>query len=336
MAGALSCRPHSPGPQEDGGGPDANASRMAFTVVVIDHDFPSLEPEERVLRPMGVRLDVLKSRDRATLRSALERADAVINQYVELDADLIGAMTRCLLIAHYGVGYDSIDVAAATRAGICVANVPDYGTQEVAIHAISLLLVEKAREGKMVVRLKWGDPFVFDSGGKEALFLHEQQIPFEVVPGVTAALAAGVRPILTVSAQEQPHVGTWDLNLAKSTFNPGPPPLRQALTFQAAGPHWTAFVQGIDAAGHPIKSELANLVISFDGRDHPTPNEDYETSAWKRIDSHKYQVVRKRAGKPVLTIVNEVSTDGQTMTITTTGTNAAGQPVHIVAVYDKR
>ncbi|HEX9366202.1 MAG TPA: uroporphyrinogen-III C-methyltransferase [Vicinamibacterales bacterium] len=56
--------------------------------------------------------------------------------------------------------------------------------------AISLLLVEKAREGKTVVRLKWGDPFVFDSGGKEALFLHEQQIPFEVVPGIPAAIAA--------------------------------------------------------------------------------------------------------------------------------------------------
>lgn len=55
--------------------------------------------------------------------------------------------------------------------------------------AISLLLVEKAREGKTVVRLKWGDPFVFDSGGKEALFLHEQQIPFEVVPGVPATIA---------------------------------------------------------------------------------------------------------------------------------------------------
>src|SRR6187200_2181268 len=54
--------------------------------------------------------------------------------------------------------------------------------------AISLLLVEKAREGKIVVRLKWGDPFVFDSGGKEALFLHEQQVPFEVVPGIPAAI----------------------------------------------------------------------------------------------------------------------------------------------------
>src|SRR6476646_6679949 len=56
--------------------------------------------------------------------------------------------------------------------------------------AISLLLVEKARDGKNVVRLKWGDPFVFDSGGKEALFLHEQGIPFEVVPGIPATIAA--------------------------------------------------------------------------------------------------------------------------------------------------
>jgi uroporphyrinogen III methyltransferase/synthase len=56
--------------------------------------------------------------------------------------------------------------------------------------AISLLLVEKAREGKRVARLKWGDPFVFDSGGKEALFLHEQQVPFEVIPGVPATIAA--------------------------------------------------------------------------------------------------------------------------------------------------
>jgi uroporphyrinogen III methyltransferase/synthase len=54
--------------------------------------------------------------------------------------------------------------------------------------AICFLLAEKAREGKTVVRLKWGDPFVFDSGGKEALFLHEQGVPFEVIPGVPVAI----------------------------------------------------------------------------------------------------------------------------------------------------
>jgi uroporphyrinogen III methyltransferase/synthase len=56
--------------------------------------------------------------------------------------------------------------------------------------AICLLLAEKAREGKVVVRLKWGDPFVFDSGGREALFLHEHRVRFEVVPGIPAAIGA--------------------------------------------------------------------------------------------------------------------------------------------------
>ena len=56
--------------------------------------------------------------------------------------------------------------------------------------AICLLLAEKAREGKTVARLKWGDPFVFDSGGKEALFLHEQGLPFDVVPGIPATIGS--------------------------------------------------------------------------------------------------------------------------------------------------
>src|SRR5437773_12283212 len=55
--------------------------------------------------------------------------------------------------------------------------------------AICYLLAEKAREGRTVARLKWGDPFVFDSGGSEALFLHEQGLRFEVVPGVPAGIA---------------------------------------------------------------------------------------------------------------------------------------------------
>lgn len=59
--------------------------------------------------------------------------------------------------------------------------------RDTAQDAISILLGEKAREGLVVARLKWGDPFVFASGAKEAIFLHEQGIPFEVVPGVPAA-----------------------------------------------------------------------------------------------------------------------------------------------------
>jgi len=113
--------------------------------MVTDYDFPSLETEESVLRPLGIRLEAFRWADRATLADVLGRADAVLNQGVPLDADLISVMSRCLLIIRYGVGYDGIDVEAATRAGICVANAPDYGTQEVALHAVSLLLAVHRR-----------------------------------------------------------------------------------------------------------------------------------------------------------------------------------------------
>ena len=99
------------------------------------------------------------------------------------------------------------------------------------------------------------------------------------------------------SAQIESRVGTWELNLAKSTFSPGPPPKRQTLTFQAAGPHWTALLQGIDASGKPINPDVNNLIIDFDGRDHPTQTVDYETTAWKRISANKYEVIRKKGGK---------------------------------------
>lgn len=55
---------------------------------------------------------------------------------------------------------------------------------------INALLAEKALEGKTVVRLKGGDPFVFGRGGEEALYLTERGIEFEIVPGVTSAIAA--------------------------------------------------------------------------------------------------------------------------------------------------
>jgi uroporphyrinogen III methyltransferase/synthase len=64
------------------------------------------------------------------------------------------------------------------------------------------LLVAKAREGKMVVRLKGGDPFLFGRGGEEAEYLAEHGVPFEVIPGVSSALAAPLSAGIAVTHRD--------------------------------------------------------------------------------------------------------------------------------------
>ena len=99
---------------------------------------------------------------------------------------------RALQLAHVVI-YDRrvhprlLDLAPASAERIDVGSpAPQAAEQD----AINFLLAEKAREGHVVARLKWGDPFLFDHGGAEALFLHEQGIAFEVVPGVPALVAS--------------------------------------------------------------------------------------------------------------------------------------------------
>jgi uroporphyrinogen III methyltransferase/synthase len=92
------------------------------------------------------------------------------------DVVLYDHLVPARLLRHARPDAEKIDVGGAA---------PKAQEQE----AICYLLAEKAREGKTVARLKWGDPFVFDSGGSEALFLHEQGVHFEVVPGIPAGIA---------------------------------------------------------------------------------------------------------------------------------------------------
>ena len=113
------------------------------------------------------------------------------------DPSLISVRGRRYLEAADVVVYDHRvhAAAAARRAAGRRADRRRAGGAEAARSGCDLLPARReGARGQDVVRLKWGDPFVFDSGGKEALFLHEQGIPFEVVPGIPAAIGGLATP----------------------------------------------------------------------------------------------------------------------------------------------
>jgi uroporphyrinogen III methyltransferase/synthase len=107
------------------------------------------------------------------------------------DPSLISVRGRRYLERADVVVYDHRILAATLRLARADAEKIDVGPaapRPLDQEAISILLAEKVREGKSVVRLKLGDPFVFDSGGKEALLLHEQGIPYDIVPGIPTVI----------------------------------------------------------------------------------------------------------------------------------------------------
>ena len=109
------------------------------TVLVTDHVFPNLDPENAVLEGIGTLREAGSVKDAELLELARD-ADAVLNCYRPLSADIVEAMKNCRIIARYGIGVDTIPLAVATSRGIQVTNVPDYCIEEVADHGLALIL----------------------------------------------------------------------------------------------------------------------------------------------------------------------------------------------------
>ena len=131
-----------------------------------------------------------------------------------------------------------------------------------------------------------------------------------------------------------PIIGTWVLNVAKSTFSPGPAPKSESRTYVVAGKEVKATSTGVGSDGKPTAGEWT---IVNDGRDTPlTGNPDADVLSLKKTDAFSTEFTLKKAGKVVITGTRTISRDGKVMTITNKGTNAKGQTINDVLVFEKR
>ena len=166
---------------------------------------------------------------------------------------------------------------------------------------IEELLVRKAREGKVVVRLKGGDPFLFGRGGEEAEFLAEHNVPFEVIPGVSSALAAPLSAGIAVThrdAASSVAIVTGH-EATKNTSRVDWKALRKLDTL--------VFLMGVHNVGRISHELIAH------GRDHATPAAMIQMAFWPEervvtgtLGSIAAEVERAGIGPPATLVVGEV------------------------------
>jgi hypothetical protein len=159
------------------------------------------------------------------------------------------------------------------------------------------------------------------------------KIAQSIVLAAAAAIAITAIPA-TADAQADPHSGTWVLNVAKSKYTPGPPPKEQTSVYTVDSKSVKVATKGTSADG---KSTATDFTAAIDGKDYPvTGNPDYDAVAVRRVDSQTIEFTRKLGGKIVQTATSVVSKDGKTRTINSSGTNAQGQKINNVGVYEKK
>jgi hypothetical protein len=141
--------------------------------------------------------------------------------------------------------------------------------------------------------------------------------------------------IASLSAQaSDPRIGTWKLNVAKSKYSPGPMPQSLTVKVEPAGQGEKVTAEFVNADGTRTTTQYT---ANFDGKNSPlTGSQIADTVSLKRVDARTTIRTDKKGDKVAQTLTRVVAQDGKTMTVTTKGTNAQGQAVNNVAVFDKQ
>jgi hypothetical protein len=136
------------------------------------------------------------------------------------------------------------------------------------------------------------------------------------------------------TSSDDPVLGTWKLNVAKSEFTPGPGWQSQIRVYQATPEGVTVTWTGVDAKGEKMQ---VSYTYAYDGRDYPMlGSASYDTLNAVRIDARTVRSEEKRDGKTVGIAVRTISPDGKVLTITDEGTNKKGQRFSQLLVFDRQ
>jgi hypothetical protein len=148
------------------------------------------------------------------------------------------------------------------------------------------------------------------------------------------ALLTSGSAVIAAGSVADPAVGTWKLNLAKSTFAGIPAYKSQIRIYSRSGPDITLKMTTISGEG---KETTTQATYKLNGKDHPSMgNPDFDSLSGMQIDTNTVEFTLKRAGKPVGKIRRTVSKDGQTLTINYVITNANGVQTSALTVFDKQ
>ena len=109
-------------------------------VYVTDHAYLNLDLERGVLNGLADVIDLNPTRTEDDVIAKTQDADALMVSFASVTARVLDALPKLRGILRYGVGFDNVDIPAATQRGVWVANVPDYCIPEVADHAMAMLL----------------------------------------------------------------------------------------------------------------------------------------------------------------------------------------------------
>lgn len=118
----------------------ANQPGNQHAVLIVDCDHASVDIERAVLADTCPDLPWLRCKTEDDVIAQCADAEGLIIMYAPMTRRVLQQLPKCKVIVRYGVGVDTVDLAAAAELGIVVSNVPDYGTQEVSDHALAMML----------------------------------------------------------------------------------------------------------------------------------------------------------------------------------------------------